>query len=350
MDNGALEIGKARDVRPLVAIDRAVSVDDGVRRDLLAGAVRFADGYRPGASVFVIGEFLDLCFEADVIADAIFLRDLEQVALHVRALRVIMVPVRPDFPAETVEMARRVHTDARIAIFEPGSADVAILLYQFIIIARFAKFDRGRHSGEARADYQHLEPRGPSRAALDFRAIDPRPEAALVEHKIDELVIDGLARGHAHDALNERVGRRARYKAFAFCEEPPETPTQFFRQIFGDRSLFHRECWFDERGKSFQQGRVATQICVGGQERGDVCVTKRAVEFSAFGQEAKALAGFRHGSFNRHIISISVFVSDHSPTESEVFSQGLPRLRRRYRQLPVMHLCNSLVNLTLPCI
>ena len=193
VDNRPVEIMEAGDFRPFKAVNRAVSVDHGVDHEVFGRAIGIAYGNGPQAGLVIIDQRFDLGVEAHLVTQFVLVGHAQQVALHIGTLRVVVRPVGPDFPAEAIEVAGGVDAHAGVAVFVPGAANVSVLFDYDIVIACLAQLGRCFHAGKARADHQHLEIGGRGGAISDLGPVNPRAEAALVEHDVNELIFHCFA-------------------------------------------------------------------------------------------------------------------------------------------------------------
>ena len=142
--------------------------------------------------------------DAQMLADAVFVRDLQEIAEQLLALAEIARPCIARAERVGIGVVRRVDAAAGIAVDPPGAAKLGVLLDDGVGDAEMAERHTERDGADAGADDQHMlsgelfvrRPRRPARLA--------RHKTHLLAHQRRVFRRDVLAEARAHH-LQEKL-------------------------------------------------------------------------------------------------------------------------------------------------
>ncbi|CAB4908075.1 unannotated protein [freshwater metagenome] len=183
------EVGHPFDVRHLRTVEEAHGGDDAVRPQhaLAVGAV---DGHLPFARGLVPRRGPHFSVEEDVVAQLEPVRDPMEVALVLRRRAVRVGVAVVDTEKVRVGAALRVDTAPGISVFEPGTADIGVLLDDREGDAASLQLDRGVETAQPATDDDDLECLEPFlwRRRLPMKAARPRVQRQFFEVETHVLV------------------------------------------------------------------------------------------------------------------------------------------------------------------
>ncbi len=186
----------------------------GAQRLGLAGLV--ADADLPDGVGLVEGRLLDLGLETDVSAQAVLLGDALEVGQQHRLRREVVRPLVVGLERVGIEVARIVDAAVRIAVLEPGAADVGVLLDDRERDAGLLQPDAGQQSRHAGADHHHRQLRrgGLQLGRRPVRLLGVHAGHLQLFHQERRVVLGDLRAGdevhHLADGLEAWLRRQRR--------------------------------------------------------------------------------------------------------------------------------------------
>ena len=301
VDGRAGERVEPGDVRVLRPVAEAAGVDqhvDAFGHDL---PVRPSQPHLPRLAGLVVGGGDERRREPCPAAQIVVLGDGGEVLAHLPALGLEVRPVRPLGERERVEVAGRVHTDARIRVGVPRARQVGVALDDHRLVARLDQADRGRDPGQAEPDHHHpqvVRPFGPS-GPLDAWPI--RTQTDLVVQERHELVGDGLADADLHHPPQQLGGGLRHLGCDLTGQHRVHLRPQLGRQIRRDVLRPLQQHPLQVRGEAIQHRLVVGEVHVAEQQRRDLGVVQRLVQPGVVGErQRRALAEQRRVAFGGH--------------------------------------------------
>ena len=254
-----------------------MAVDDGIELQHLLPAAG-TGGDAPQLLRLIPGAAEHAVIEEHLVAQAVFLRDTQQVLLDLRALGVVAAPVRILLEGVGIEMAGGVDGHAGVDVLQPGAAEIGVLFDDREVVAGLVELDARGDAAHAGADHGHLEVGGRLFAVRQFPARHRLFECHLViEHRY-LLRGDFLAHAHAHHPAHEFARQRPFQRGIRAREQFEQAFAQIRGQLLRNIGRLDREHRADARREALEVCRVLRVLHVDHQQGGHVGVRERLPE------------------------------------------------------------------------